>query len=284
MRERLKQKIRSRSGASIAIALLLFLVCAAVGAVVLTAGTAAAGHASQQEEMDRRYYSVLSAAELVRDQLDGKTYIIERIETVTDSKAGTYKDGEIQWGPSSSTTDYDDTNCKFSKDKEGKIVEDKDVDRPDSLLSEAVYQYVYGEESKYAIEGYKSNIGYDASPCNKKDNLVTMTLPPPSGSKALPVKMTVDLKPDGSLLITLVNLKEDGDPAPAGSAFKMELTMNAAFSDNSDAPSVHSSSSSKSDGDTITITTETVTTKTSKISWTAGPVRVVSAAAAEGGA
>ena len=277
MRERLKQKIRSRSGASIAIALLLFLVCAAVGAVVLTAGTAAAGHASQQVEMDRRYYSVLSAAELVRDQLDGQTYTIVRTKTDTVTETWTYGDdgGIVPGGLFHGDPTYD-SQCTYSyKDENG------DADRSDSLLSEAVYQYVYGEESDYAISGYGTASGYDASPCNGKDDLVAnMTLTP---GKALPVNMKADLKPDGSLLITLVNLTEDGEPAPAGSAFKMELTMNAAFSDNSDAPSVHSSSSSKSERDTITVTTETVSTKTSTITWTAGPVRVVSAAA-EGGA
>ena len=64
-------KLRSRRGASISFALLLFLVCAVVGSVVLVAGTAAAGRISQAAEADQRYYSVTSAAELLKGQIEG---------------------------------------------------------------------------------------------------------------------------------------------------------------------------------------------------------------------
>ena len=63
---KLKQKLKSQ------IALLLFLVCAVVGSVVLTAGTAAAGRMSELAKMDQRYYSVTSAAQLLRDTIEGK--------------------------------------------------------------------------------------------------------------------------------------------------------------------------------------------------------------------
>ena len=70
--QKLKQKLKSQTGASITFALLLFLVCAVVGSVVLTAGTAAAGRMSELARMDQRYYSVTSAAQLLRDTMDGK--------------------------------------------------------------------------------------------------------------------------------------------------------------------------------------------------------------------
>ena len=70
--QKLKQKLKSQTGASITFALLLFLVCAVVGSVVLTAGTAAAGRMSELAKMDQRYYSVTSAAQLLRDTMDGK--------------------------------------------------------------------------------------------------------------------------------------------------------------------------------------------------------------------
>ena len=68
----IKNKIRSRRGASLTFALLLFLVCAVVGSVVLVAGTAASGRMSQIAEMDQRYYSVNSAARLLIDTIDGE--------------------------------------------------------------------------------------------------------------------------------------------------------------------------------------------------------------------
>ena len=68
---KLKQKLKSQTGASITFALLLFLVCAVVGSAVLVAGTAAAGRMSKVAEMDQRYYAVNSAARLLMDQVAG---------------------------------------------------------------------------------------------------------------------------------------------------------------------------------------------------------------------
>ena len=81
--QKLKQKLKSQTGASITFALLLFLVCAVVGSVVLTAGTAAAGRMSELAKMDQRYYSVTSAAQLLRDTMDGKQVSVTQ-KTVTE--------------------------------------------------------------------------------------------------------------------------------------------------------------------------------------------------------
>ena len=81
---KLKQKLKSQTGASITFALLLFLVCAVVGSVVLTAGTAAAGRMSELAKMDQRYYSVTSAAQLLRDTMDGKQVTVTQ-KTVTEN-------------------------------------------------------------------------------------------------------------------------------------------------------------------------------------------------------
>ena len=64
----IRQKLNSQNGASITYALLLFLVCAVVGSIVLTAGTASAGRFSGLSENDQQYYSVTSAAELFGTQ------------------------------------------------------------------------------------------------------------------------------------------------------------------------------------------------------------------------
>lgn len=69
----IKKKIQSERGASITFALLLFLVCAVLSSVLITAGTAAAGRMSQIAETDQRFYAVTSAAELMKGLLDGKS-------------------------------------------------------------------------------------------------------------------------------------------------------------------------------------------------------------------
>ena len=80
---KIARKLRSGRGASLLAALLLFLVCSVIGIVVLTAATAAAGRASKLAENDQRYFSVSSAAELLAQELSGKTVTINR-EKVTE--------------------------------------------------------------------------------------------------------------------------------------------------------------------------------------------------------
>ncbi len=84
--DRTMTKLKDKAGASITYALLLFLVCGIVGSIVLAAGTAAAGRISQSVASDQRYYSVTSAARLLKDGLDGisNTIIFTGIETDTD--------------------------------------------------------------------------------------------------------------------------------------------------------------------------------------------------------
>ena len=101
MNNRIKKKLRSRTGASISYALLLFLVCAVLCSVLLTAATASSGRMSQIAETDQRYYAVTSSAELLKDMIDGKPVSVVKVEqteyktTYTDGNAGSpVQDGE----------------------------------------------------------------------------------------------------------------------------------------------------------------------------------------------
>lgn len=93
LRRAASAKIRSDKGASLSIALLLFLVCTVVGAVVLTAGTAAAGRLADMPEADQRYYSVASAVQLLAKELDKKDVTIVRTKTTTTTTKYTAGDG-----------------------------------------------------------------------------------------------------------------------------------------------------------------------------------------------
>ena len=73
----IQSKLKSRRGASITFALLLFLVCAVVSTVVIVAASATAGRMSQRAATDQRYYAVTSAAGLLRDEFDGATAVVE---------------------------------------------------------------------------------------------------------------------------------------------------------------------------------------------------------------
>ncbi len=89
---RLRAKLTSQSGASITFALLLFLVCAVVSAIVLAAGTAASGRMSGSVKNDQRYYSVTSACEMLIGLFDGaevKTVKTQDGESTTVSQTVT---------------------------------------------------------------------------------------------------------------------------------------------------------------------------------------------------
>ena len=85
-----RSKLLSNNGASITFALLIFLVCAIVSAVVLVAGTTAAGRIKGIAETDQRYYAVTSAANLLKDLLDDHS-----VSQVTTSSGTFYVDGPM---------------------------------------------------------------------------------------------------------------------------------------------------------------------------------------------
>ena len=84
--KRAGKKLRSDRGASLMMALLLFLVCAVIGTAVLTAGTAASGRMSNIAVMDQRYYSVNSAVNLLIDLFRDQVVTIRK-EAPDDGEA-----------------------------------------------------------------------------------------------------------------------------------------------------------------------------------------------------
>ena len=69
----LKAKLRSRRGASITFALLLFLVCAIISTVVVVSASTVGGRASGMRETDQRYFAATAAAQTLQGMFDGKS-------------------------------------------------------------------------------------------------------------------------------------------------------------------------------------------------------------------
>lgn len=65
----MKQKLSSKRGASLAIGLVFFLICAMVGASVLAAATASSGSIQTKRQTHQDYLAVSSAAQLLRDEI-----------------------------------------------------------------------------------------------------------------------------------------------------------------------------------------------------------------------
>ena len=83
--KRIRRKMRSKRGASITFALLIFLVCAMVSSVVIVSATTAAGHMSSQAEMDERYYAVAEATQMLRNSIEGKQVKADEVDDIEDA-------------------------------------------------------------------------------------------------------------------------------------------------------------------------------------------------------
>lgn len=78
-----QRKLHDRSGATLTVALLFFIMCAAAGSVILAAATTSTGRLSQLQASDQNYYAVVSAAKLIRDEIDGQMIGVKQMETKT---------------------------------------------------------------------------------------------------------------------------------------------------------------------------------------------------------
>ncbi len=79
-----KYKLRSPRGATLMAALLFFLVAAVCGSIILAAATATVSRMTTQAEDARAYYSLTSAAQLMRDDLLQSHWQVK----VTQTKSG----------------------------------------------------------------------------------------------------------------------------------------------------------------------------------------------------
>lgn len=111
---RIRQKLKSETGASITFALLLFLVCTMVSSVVIVAATTAGGRMSNLPDIDQRYYAVSSAAELIRGAIDGQVVTVVD-ETVLKKSTPYAADGT----PGSSTENSTTTKKIYPQDISG---------------------------------------------------------------------------------------------------------------------------------------------------------------------
>ncbi len=99
------RKLKSRSGISLAIALVFFLLCAMVGTVVLSAASASAGSTARERQLYRETAALTSAAQLLSRDIQGMTftgsYIRRETVTTTVVTAGDQTSTKVETG-----TDY----------------------------------------------------------------------------------------------------------------------------------------------------------------------------------
>ena len=92
--ERIKEKLHSQSGASFLLALLAFLVAAVVSVVIVTAAVTNVKRIYSDREAQQDHLTLLSAAQLVRDEMNKTLYIYETTVTTTVTKDAEGKETE----------------------------------------------------------------------------------------------------------------------------------------------------------------------------------------------
>lgn len=242
MRTLALKRRRSERGASITFALLLFLVCAVIGSVVLTAGTAASGRLSRLSEMDRRYYCVSSAAALLRDCLDGQP------ATVTNT---TVKKRTV-----SVTYDKDNVAVDTKWSKPSPDIVENPVYSPDvpgsSLLTDAA-AWLMGENSNPRTRSY--TLTHSAAGV---------------AAETLKARVTQTLNPNGTMEFTVRNDNGDAESYALRLIFTLERSENTETEEQRGKPAMVQT---EAGGYVITrevVTTETVTTT---FLWTLTEVR-----------
>ena len=253
MMKQLHSKLRSRTGASITYALLLFLVCAVIGGAVLAAGTTATGRMARVGAMDQRYYAVTSAADLLVRELTGKTVTITRRQTTTSSVTKAQVVNPLTGKPETQI-------IATSGPTPGPV--SKSVTGDNEFLKDCAEYLLFGGN---APDMTSRLAGGHA----KLDQTVSMLLRDSSSqpvSAALSVSGTCDMESSGRLVLTLQNTGSD--------YYRLRVTLNAVIVEPAGSGEIEPSDYSVGDTDYSEVTE----TKTATIYWVLDRVEKVGGA------
>ncbi len=224
MLKSLQIKLRSESGASVVMALLLFLVCSVVGALVLTAATAAAGRSAKLAESDGRYYSVASAAELLSKELDGSTVRIVRTQTVTTTNASIFT---VTPGGIIESVQPEEKNTVYTASA-GTVSSVSDVEFKNNSVDSSSMSLLTALTSRLIFPDGSSdpeNMMDYSFPCisSSFDQTVSLSagdLPSGVDASTLNVNAVFSAQTNGTIIITLSNVNTSGSDK-----FQLKLTL-----------------------------------------------------------
>lgn len=239
MKKSVSAKLKSNTGASVAVALLLFLICAVIGAVVLAAGSASAGRLSRLAEFDRKYYAVSSATELLKKELDGRTVEITETAVSHDTKRIKYLYNAANEAVYDSTVITPDADPAVTR-----------TDTSQSLLS-ACSDFLIGTEPVFVYQVVSTPVD-------------TLTITPPEGGLA--VKVTWDLKRNGQQNGTLRLFVRDSG---ASDNYTVIITLSAEIAESTQTDTSESEASTVPSAGGYDIVSEITTsvTHTRRITW-----------------
>ena len=298
MKRKTHSVLRSRTGASITFALLLFLVCAVVGALVLTAGSAAAGRVSNLAQSDQRYYNVTSAAGLLADELSGKKVTIVRTREITTKTVTEYKVNLAGGAAVSANKIAETSSARYTtKLNERPEVPTELADYPPpptdpndgAVFTDLTFLDTIAVKLLLDDVNFNTDEAMNKSMknCPEQQRGVLRVIhagstdADPNVGVADPSSLSVDclyeVQSDGTIILTLTN-STDISGETYSLRIKLSPSINETESETTETLSSNRDSYTDS-GFHETVTTRTTLTKTAEISWTvSGVEKVVSAA------
>ena len=180
-----QRKLHDRSGATLTVALLFFIMCAAAGSVILAAATTSTGRLSQLQANDQNYYAVVSAAKLIRDEIDGQTISVGQTETKTVTTTRTEKKetdasgAEVTVVEETTKTEYSYSNPAFEhpEDITAGAVNTSKTTTETAITSETEFESFSNTnvvDSFYLLDALKNNDKIDTKGQKRTGALTTV--------------------------------------------------------------------------------------------------------------
>lgn len=180
-----QQKLHDRSGATLTVALLFFIMCAAAGSVILAAATTSTGRLSQMQVSDQNYYAVVSAAKLIRDEIDGQTISVGQTETKivtttrTEKKETDASGAEVTVVEETTKTEYSYSNPVFEhpEDITAGAVNTSKTTTETAITSETEFESFSNTnvvDSFYLLDALKNNDKIDTKEQKRTGALTTV--------------------------------------------------------------------------------------------------------------
>lgn len=234
-KEKIRNKIRSESGASLAAALLFFIVCAVVGSIIIAAAMSSAGRMSGITSADNQRYALESARSLIEE-----TMLSDPEDSETDPMKRSYYENV-------SDVDLDSSPTKIPNLETAQITS---LNQMKLQMAESLYTQYWSEvkatwnknSTQSSVSGDNSGdngvgekaVGWTpsgkAEPQTKTktvtfDKLTTTALGEVAGF--VPVTATFTMRPDFSILVELqaaASAQSGEGTSSAGTANAYDMT------------------------------------------------------------
>ena len=192
-------------------ALLLFLVCAVLSAVILTAATASTGRLSGMADTDARYYAVTSAVDLVSGELENSSVTLVRTKSVVTTKTVRY----TQSGSTYTETALADVvgEPAYETVLNGRTLTASSTKNGMSFLEQAAMDAVFGATGAYVGESAWDSVPLSGGSASSYSYTLKH-----DGGAAPDVAVTAKLADNGTLTVTFSN-------ADGGEKYTLILTM-----------------------------------------------------------